>query len=726
MGFNRRSFFKQTSFSFLTLGLFESGIIDYILPSNQQKKLQALAATNSSSTSRKLALLVGINEYPQTDHLRGCLTDVELQKELLIYRFGFNPEDILTLTDKEATRENIETVFEEHLIKQATNNDVVFFHFSGYGRQVQLPSTPDNSPIYVNSLMPYNGNVLIENEITANDLLFDTLISLGRSLKTNKITMVLDTSFQNSTPSLCKTLFIRTYPQTEIIKVNSTVLLAGDQIQIDLNNGVNLNLKDAKIPGLILSGSKEGISTEIVSNNFSSGLFTYTLNQYLWESITPSNLWISMRETASNIVLFTASAQKPNCEFNNINNNKFLTYSLGINEEIKPGGNGVITKINSDNTADLDLVGIPLYVLFNYKINSCFDYQEDETKTTKVQINSLQGNQAKVTILNLNHSLKEGTILRESVRVLPRNLGLNVALDSNLERIEKVDATSSLSSLPEIKSVINLGDDFADCILGKFSQDNDSLKGYGLFSTGGVLFPHTLGKNPNEAVSSASHRLSNPLKTLLAVKLLHLTFNQYSSLLPINVTLEVNNEQEKFLVSQDSLGSLLAKQSNDNQLNKEDLLTRIPVGSEICLNINNLSDKYLNLLLLVINSSGQVLTYFSPEKNVINGQQSLTIPDTLSHFKWIVNAAKGLGELILICSESPLNDTLINLYKFTSMKPDREQMILLDNPEVICKSILEDLHKGSKIKPDLISNLTDVYALDVNTWVTINFVYEIV
>ncbi len=728
MGFNRRSFLKKTGFSLLSLGVIESGIIDYILPSNQQHKLQALAATNSSSTSRKLALLVGINEYPQTDHLRGCLTDVELQKELLIYRFGFNREDIVTLTDKEATRENIETAFQEHLIKQATNNDVVLFHFSGYGRQVQLPSPPDNSAVYVNSLMPYNGNILIENEMRANDVLFDTLISFGRSLKTNKVTMVLDTSFQNSTPSLCNKLFLRTYPNPkgEISKVNPSVLLVRNQIQNALKNRGNFDLKEEKTPGLILLGTKEGISTEIVSNNFSSGLFTYSLTDYLWESLTPSNVIITLRDTASNIVLFTASAQQPNYEFRNKNNQKFPPYFFCINQENNLGGNGVITKINSDNTADLDLVGIPFYVLFNYKINSCFDYQENEAKITRVQINSLQGNKAKVMILNRDHSLKEGTILRESVRVLPRNLGLNIALDSSLERIEKVDATSSLSSHPEIKSVINLGDDFADCILGKFSQNNDSLNGYGLFSTGGVLLPHTLGKNPNEAVSSASHRFSNPLKTLLAVKLLHLTFNRPSSLVPINVTLEVDNEQEKFLVSQDTLGSLQQKQSNNSDLNKEDLLTRIPVGSQVSLNVNNMSDKYLNVLLLVVNSSGQVLVYFSPEKTVINCQQSISIPETLSQFKWMVNTAKGLGELILICSQSPFNDTLINLYKFTSMKPDREQMILLDNPEVICKSILEDLYKGSNIKPDLVSNLTDVYALDVNTWVTFNFVYEIV
>ncbi|MEO0685288.1 MAG: caspase family protein, partial [Cyanobacteria bacterium J06649_11] len=94
---------------------------------------QALADTNP----RKLALLVGINQYSQIPALKGCLTDVELQRELLIHRFGFQPLDILSLTNKQATREGIENAFLEHLVKQAKPGDVVVFHFSGYGSRVK-------------------------------------------------------------------------------------------------------------------------------------------------------------------------------------------------------------------------------------------------------------------------------------------------------------------------------------------------------------------------------------------------------------------------------------------------------------------------------------------------------------------------------------------------------------------------------------------------------------
>ena len=46
-------------------------------------------------TSRKLALLVGIDGYSSSP-LNGCLNDIDLQYNLLVHRFGFNPRDILS------------------------------------------------------------------------------------------------------------------------------------------------------------------------------------------------------------------------------------------------------------------------------------------------------------------------------------------------------------------------------------------------------------------------------------------------------------------------------------------------------------------------------------------------------------------------------------------------------------------------------------------------------
>jgi hypothetical protein len=124
----RRDFLGRVAQAIAALGLTDAGWLRL-----GDRYYQALA----QPTRRKLALLVGINQYPYIQPLSGCLTDVELQRELLIHRFGFQGTDILTLTEQQATRQQIETAFLEHLTKQAQPGDVVVFHFSGYGRRVQ-------------------------------------------------------------------------------------------------------------------------------------------------------------------------------------------------------------------------------------------------------------------------------------------------------------------------------------------------------------------------------------------------------------------------------------------------------------------------------------------------------------------------------------------------------------------------------------------------------------
>jgi hypothetical protein len=102
----RRTFLKQIGSILAVLGITETELLTW-----GNRYYQALA----QPSLRKLALLVGINQYSQNPSLNGCLTDVELQKELLMYRFGFPAANILTLTEEQASREFIEAAFVEDL-----------------------------------------------------------------------------------------------------------------------------------------------------------------------------------------------------------------------------------------------------------------------------------------------------------------------------------------------------------------------------------------------------------------------------------------------------------------------------------------------------------------------------------------------------------------------------------------------------------------------------------
>lgn len=726
MRLNRRTFLQQASISLLTYG----GIFGASLPPNSW--LNKYQQTLAQSTSRKLALLVGINEYSQgnNNNLRGCVTDVELQRELLIYRFGFKPEDIIILTNNQATRIAIETAFVEHLIKQVTEDDVVIFHFSGFGRQVEKMqdlSSP-NSTSVVNSLIPHDGFINNNNQFIANDILLETLELLGQNLATNKLTIVLDTSYQKPNLSFDNNLILRSYFSENLVNINPEELAFITQLKNSLQNKAILNSNSNEILNSILSANETGIATEIVSNNFNAGLFTSVLTQYLWQSTPPNNLLISLSEIASKMALINTKTVNNTIELNKEEN----IFPYYLFPQPQSAGEALIKNINQDNTVEIDLVGLPILISFNYGVNSCFKIEKEPLNIIKLQISDRKGKQAKGLILNSNHNLKIGDILREYVRVFSRNLSLKLALNNNLERIEKVDATSSLSSIKDVVSVINMGEDFPDCILGKISVNSALNSGYGLFSSTGFLFPNTIGKNSSEAVSTAVNRLIPQLKILFATKLLHLTFNQDSSLLPVSCTFEVINNQEHFLINKYTLGSkqkLLANNHNEiystQNIKQDNFFPDINIGSKLTFTISNHSEKIIYFLLFCLNSDGKAIAYFATKNNLINENETINLSDNLSNLIWLVNPSKGLGELILICSPNPFNETLLQLDNLTSIKPDLEEILPLENPIIIAKSLLQDLHKGSNISNVLINNLTDVYALDINTWATFNFVYQI-
>jgi len=83
----------------------------------------------------KKALLVGINNYaiPNSD-LRGCVNDVENMKQMLISNFNFDSSLIKTLTNYQATTDEIKNSLRE-LVRGAKAGDTILFHYSGHGSQ---------------------------------------------------------------------------------------------------------------------------------------------------------------------------------------------------------------------------------------------------------------------------------------------------------------------------------------------------------------------------------------------------------------------------------------------------------------------------------------------------------------------------------------------------------------------------------------------------------------
>jgi hypothetical protein len=123
----------------------------------------------------RYALLVGIDDYPGTgSDLNGPVEDARIMERVLTEKFGFDPANIVTLNDADATRQNIATGIAQHL-GQAGPDGVAVFFYSGHGTQIgeNIGLTGDLDPeprgqgdeaiyIYGHS---YESSILLDEEL---------------------------------------------------------------------------------------------------------------------------------------------------------------------------------------------------------------------------------------------------------------------------------------------------------------------------------------------------------------------------------------------------------------------------------------------------------------------------------------------------------------------------------------------------------------------------------
>jgi metacaspase-1 len=85
----------------------------------------------------KRALLVGINDYPETQNdLSGCVNDITNVYDVLVKYCGFVSTDIQLLSDRRATKSAILDGL-KRLLAGAAAGDLLVFHYSGHGSQVR-------------------------------------------------------------------------------------------------------------------------------------------------------------------------------------------------------------------------------------------------------------------------------------------------------------------------------------------------------------------------------------------------------------------------------------------------------------------------------------------------------------------------------------------------------------------------------------------------------------
>ena len=807
MGLKRRTFLQQAGLALAALGVSETvlsllGDKTLAVPL-LERYFQALAQPGG----RKLALLVGINQYARGTTLGGCVTDVELQRELLIHRFGFNASDILTLTDGQATRENIETAFIEHLTEQAKAGDVVVFHFSGYGSRVKMSeeSQTDKAVYIQNSLVPVDSIVPSKGAAIANDLLEETLVLLLRSLATDHITTVLDTSYTTAGNILQGNLRVRSCPNPPAERPSPEELAFQEQILLRAKSSLEQIKSSERVnqmPGIVLAAAGPSQpATEAQWSGFSAGLFTYALTQQLWQASPATTVQISLSRAAGMVNQLVGKEQQPTLRNQKSLQQPLLAYYLPPDPSI--GADGVVTAVDDNSkSAQVWLAGLPATVLEYYGTNSLLTLSPSKIAREELNVEgnvenlppstlekpqllmrAKEGLTARARIVGIgvadNYQVQVGQLVQEAIRVLPRNLGLTIALDAMLERIERVDATSAFSNIPYVSSVVVAGEQPADYLFGKVRETQPAVPvttdsasdsavrlesngsstrtgGYGLFYLASEPIRNTVGE-AGEAVRSAINRLTPKLKTLLAAKLLRLSANEGSSRLGIRVSLERVAPDRALVMQRETLrASSFAQGVADKKITRdvkpnvgEESLPTLAIGSRIQYRLENYSDRPIYFILLGFDTTGNAIALYKIQSfqevqgadnkpPLVNGLiapgQTLTFPQSSVATDWVVPGPAGLAEIQIICSSAPFTKAIAALEAARRPKGEGEQIGDLFNPLEVAQAVLQDLHAASAMSIansssypiDSTNTVSDTYALDVNAWATLSFIYQVI
>ena len=757
--FKRRHFLQFTGSALATLTL---SCCDRFKPPS----LPFSGLRGTQSSSRKLALLVGINAYPAESHLPaldGCLTDVELQRHLLIYRFGFNPKDILTLTDAHATRQGILEAFEEHLIQQAKPGDAVVFHYSGHGSQIADPDF--DHPDGLNStLVPVDSSRPAKADAggIVQDITGHTLFLLMAALKTDFVTVVLDCCYSGGAKR--GNLHIRAVeggaqlqasPQERAYQQQwlSQLALTPDEFKKQRRSGVAKGV-------VITATTRTQLACDYPFGNFSAGAFTYVMSQYLWQLPVTQPIVNVLPNIARSTTQLSLMRQTPELEVKLGSDNKQQPVYF-INELAFPA-EAVITKVEGD-TVELWLGGINAQSRAAFQKGAVFAIVDAQGQPQgQVQLESHRGLVGRGQLLNAAPSaaIQPGSLCLEQVRVIPSNLSLRIGLDPSLGK-DTAPAKMALQTLKRIEAV-PLQQREVDYIFGRmtdtYRQDAISRNpttipatgSLGLFSLGLDVIPSSFGA-VGETVRDAVSRLAAKFKSLLATRIVKMTLNTDSSWLNVMATLRRADSGNPLIAKAFPTRSLAVKSvaSRPDSAQAKSVIASgassqesvLPLFAPVQLQIANRENRDLYVCVLVIDPSAEMTMIFpnqwtAPEDaSQLGAGQTLLIPDpNRDHFTLQTQEPKGVTEVLILASVTPLQKAIAALQTIAKSRNQLQGPVALSAPIEAIENMLSDLgesNASNKLRQQLIYNNSvssgeRVHLIDTTQMATMSMTFEVI
>jgi len=605
-----------------------------------------------------------------------------------VHRFGFNPNDILVVADQKLsftdyepqkpTRAHILEAFKTHLIDQAKPDDVVVFHYSGHGSRIidphPIPKLMINGEFKDNT-DKLNGTIVPIDRVTSDrgkvqDIMGRTLFLLMRSLKTDRVTVVLDSC--HSGGGTRGGLTFRAISS----RVDGDRYAAASDAELDLQQRLmkDLGISEADLERLRQQGIAKGVAigsaqfdqsaadAPFDNETFHAGAFTYLLTRYLWQSDTPhesiQTAFANLARSTHDLANKSHVDQVPLLAANPVSNEAQHTYFLS---PVKPWAEAVVRDVKPNGQIEYWLGGVSSLSLAASQKDGLWSAIDANGKEIAelVQTNRT-GLTATGTVRSGQlSSIQPGTLLREKVRGLPPDLKLQVNLDPSLgNQLEA--AKAALQPFSRVQ-IVNAAQN-ADCILTRVTptilqqmkqgqtqagMELPAAETVGLCLIGLRPIAPTFGP-PGEAVEAAVQRLQGRLKSLLAGKLLKLVTGSDAAL---------GGQTSAYKVSV----AIIPKDSRATTTPKT-----FKTGSAIQVQISNQEKHDLYVAVIAISSTGEITPLYpywdSAENEAIlaPGQKPLLTPLDGDGYAFNLTGTGSL-EILVLASEKPIRDALKGL-----------------------------------------------------------------
>jgi len=653
----RRHFLQVAGSTLATLG-FSQGRLQW----QAQRYGQVLA----QDTRRKLALLVGVNRYPDSLrflNLRGCATDVEMQRQLLIHRFRFQPQDICVLsqqTELAPTRKNILTAFEQHLIQQAKPGDVVVFHFSGHGSRVLDPD-----PIHADDLNSTLVPADVAGDVEAvDDIMGRTLFLLMSALKTEQVTVVLDSCYSGG--GTRGNVRIRAAAGGRAFKPSERELQYQERwletlvAERGLNRAEFLAQRDLGVAkgAVIAAAQRDEAAADVTFDGFDAGAFTYLLTQFLWQQAdsirgTVARIRSDVQAISDQLPLHdvpanSGAAEKP-------------VYFVEESAQV-PAAEAVVTAMEGSE-ATVWLGGVHPDAIATYTRGTLLTPADRELPL------SIRERHGLLATVEAPQPLSPAMPLREAARIVPGDISLAIGIDPSLAP-DLASIQAHLNQLPYTTAIPPQADgtygSAIHYILSAMTPAHrqglsprsrpPALDTIGLFSQDLRRWIPNSFSQPGDSIRAALLTLTPRFRALLAVQMVTLSLNAQASRLAIAA--DLSQRPDRQVIASARTGTVAA--TTIATAPPSQTTTR---HTPLQLQVTNLDQMPLYIGVLGIFPSADLTLLYpqNPDRTPQLQPGSTTIVPNPSTQVDLVIATAGFYEIVVLASPSPFNHALKSL-----------------------------------------------------------------